>query len=153
MPRPASAPIEALTWNARAVPIPCEATPRAKPPTASCLTRMALNSSGETTAPVMPVAITSTAVSDGTPPSFCDTAIAIGVVADLGPALTAICTEPPNASTIPTAETTAVSEPASSAANIGRNQRRTRGNWRASGTASATVAGPSKKWTNCAPVK
>ncbi|MNL04395.1 hypothetical protein D3C87_1249630 [compost metagenome] len=36
------------------------------------------------TAPMMPVAITSTAVSEGRPPIFSDTPMAIGIVTDLG---------------------------------------------------------------------
>ena len=50
-------------------------------------------------------------------------------------------------------ETIAVSAPAASAATIGMIDCRIARRLRYSGTASATTAGPSMKWTNCAPEK
>src|SRR5438067_196709 len=103
--------------------------------------------------PKMPVTIAITAVSAARPPRCSDTAIAIGVVADFGATVRASWGEAPSSSATPTLLTIAVTQPDSSAQLRGNRWRRRRGTWRASGTASATVAGPSRKWTNWAPAK
>ena len=59
----------------------------------------------------------------------------------------------PSSQPFPAAEAMAVSEPAASAASIGARFLATRARLRQSGTPRATVAGPSRKWTNCAPSK
>ena len=104
-------------------------------------------------APKMPVPITSAAVKAGIPPRRSDTAMAIGEVADFGPRVAASSGVAPSSRATPTAATMAVTQPSSSAAASGRKARRRRGSWRTSGTARATVAGPSRKWTNWAPAK
>jgi hypothetical protein len=74
-------------------------------------------------------------------------------VADFGAMVRASTDVAPSSSTTDTALTMAVTQPASSAQASGSRLRRRRGIWRASGKASATVAGPSRKWTNWAPAK
>ena len=68
MPMPEKAPAVSLSWNARAVPMPCAAVPVAKPRARGSRMRNRLSSGAAITAPVMPVRITSTAVSVGEPP-------------------------------------------------------------------------------------
>ncbi|MNT11298.1 hypothetical protein D3C72_1461710 [compost metagenome] len=105
------------------------------------------------TAPMMPVAITSTAVSDGRPPIFSATPIAIGMVTDFGASERTVSGEAPSSQAMPTADTTATTEPATRPASSGNTWVRSLGSCMYSGTASATVAGPSRKCTNCAPSK
>ena len=74
-------------------------------------------------------------------------------VTDFGASETSARRGTPSAAAIPTAETIAVNAPITSAAAIGARLARTSARWRTSGTAMATVAGPSRKCTNCAPSK
>ncbi len=101
----------------------------------------------------MPLAITSTAVNDGSPPTRSATAIATGAVTPLGAIeATRVAGAPHNASTAIALAAPAML-PASSVSVAGASTARTWDHWRRSGTASATVAVPSRKWTNCAPSK
>src|SRR5690606_25089601 len=68
MARPENAPISSLTWKARAVPMPWAVEPMATPATASSRMPSERSSGTPITAPRIPVATTSTAVSDGSPP-------------------------------------------------------------------------------------
>ena len=104
-------------------------------------------------APMMPVVMTRAAVSAGMPPRLCEIAMATPAVTDLGASETSTARGTPIAAAMPSAETMATVEPASRAAAIGARSRRTRARLRYSGTASATVAGPSRKCTNWAPSK
>ena len=79
--------------------------------------------------------------------------MAIGVVTDLPASEARMRGGAPSRAAMPTAVPTAVSEPATRARAIGTAERRTRSQFSTSGMASATVAGPSRKWTNCAPSK
>ena len=79
--------------------------------------------------------------------------MAMGAVTDLAASEARISRGAPSAQAMATAEPMAVSEPARSAATIGRKLRRTATRLRQSGRPSATVAGPSRKCTNCAPSK
>ncbi len=79
--------------------------------------------------------------------------MATGAVADFGANDSSISPRTPRAAATPSAVTTATTDPATSAARIGSRLCRTRPRFARSGTASATVAGPSMKWTNCAPSK
>ena len=79
--------------------------------------------------------------------------MAIGAVTDFAASEARISRGAPNAQATSTAEAMAVIEPATSAAHIGRRLRRTAARLRQSGRPSATVAGPSRKCTNCAPSK
>ena len=81
------------------------------------------------------------------------TVLAIGVVTDLGASDSSVAGEAPSAHAIATALAPATTPPATSAPRIGTASRRTLSHSRASGTASATTAGPSRKCTNCAPSK
>jgi len=101
----------------------------------------------------MPVEMTSTAVSEGRPPSCSAMPIATGVVTDFGASEASASLEPPSSQAMPTAEAAAVAEPAMMLASTAKADRRTLSNCRYSGMASATVAGPSRKCTNCAPSK
>ncbi len=67
---PANAPASALTWNARAVPMPCAASPSAKPRARQSRTRHASSTYLPSAAPRMPVVTANTAASAGRPPSF-----------------------------------------------------------------------------------
>ena len=104
-------------------------------------------------APVMPLAITSTAVNEGRPPTFSATAIATGAVTPRG-AMVAI-----NSAGAPHRRTTAIADnaptmlPTISVKAAGASEALTSFHWRRSGIASATVAVPSRKCTNCAPSK
>ena len=77
----------------------------------------------------------------------------MGVVTDFGASDSNVVRLAPSAQATSTAEAIAVNDPATQAATIGASSRRTSPAFAASGTASATVAGPSRKWTNCAPSK
>jgi hypothetical protein len=101
----------------------------------------------------MPVAITSTAVNAGSPPRRSATALAIGVVTDFGAKDATVARLAPRAQAIATALGSAVAAPTRSAAAIGRRAVRTAARWFQSGTARATVAGPTRKCTNWAPSK
>ncbi len=104
-------------------------------------------------APTTPVVTANTAASAGRPPIFSAMPIAIGAVTDFGASESSVAGEAPSAQAMPTALPSASSEPAASAPAIGSASRFTLSHSRASGTASATTAGPSRKWTNCAPSK
>ena len=81
----ASAPKAAafsLISIARAVPIPWETSPRAKPFEVSCLTRASLKTIVPNKAPIIPVINTNPTANDGIPPICCDVIIAIGAVID-----------------------------------------------------------------------
>ena len=81
------------------------------------------------------------------------TAMAIGVVTDLGASDNCVGTLAPNARAIPMADATAQTLPTLSPSSTGQRMARTLPSCAYSGIASATVAGPSKKCTNCAPAK
>ena len=133
--------------------MPCEASPTAKPRAAKSLMRSAFISGVTMTAPRMPVVMTSTAVSAGTPPRFSDTAMAMPAVTDFGAIETSTWRGAPKAAAIATADTQATIAPEIRAAAIGSRLAMTKARWRTNGTAMATVAGPSRKCTNCAPSK
>ena len=79
--------------------------------------------------------------------------MAIGAVTDFAASEAMISPGAPSAQATSTAEAIAVIDPATSAAHIGRRLRTTAARLRQSGSPSATVAGPSRKCTNCAPAK
>ena len=81
------------------------------------------------------------------------TPIAIGVVTLLGASDISDSRLPPSSAPMPQADNAAVSEPATSAISSGPAIDFSRGHCAWSGIASATVAGPSRKCTNCAPSK
>jgi len=101
----------------------------------------------------MPVAITSTAVSEGRPPRRSATAMAIGVVTDFGAKEAMVARLAPSSQAMATALATAVAAPTKSATVIGSTAVRTASRCRQSGMARATVVGPRRKWTNWAPSK
>jgi hypothetical protein len=84
-------------------------------------------------------------VSEGAPPICSEIAIAIGVVTDLGAKESTTSELAPQTFASRTAEIAAVEQPQPIAALTGSASARTRGSSRASGTASATVAGPSNQ--------
>ena len=71
--------------------------------------------------------------------------MAMAAVTDFGAIAASTGGGAPNAQAMPTAETTAVTDPASRAASSGSSARATSLRLRHSGSASATVAGPSRK--------
>ena len=101
----------------------------------------------------MPVVTTSTAVSDGRPPSCCEIPIATGVVTDLGTSEASVLFDAPSAQASPNALAVVVSVPTTMPPSSGSQACRRRRLCSNSGTASATVAGPSRKCTSCAPSK
>jgi hypothetical protein len=72
------------TWRARAVPIPWAARPTAQLPARQSRRPKAFSSGVTRIALVLPAAMTTTAVSSGTPPISRATPIAIGAVKDFG---------------------------------------------------------------------
>ena len=106
-----------------------------------------------TTAPTMPVSTTKTAVKVGDPPSDWLIPSATGAVVLLGASVASIWGDRPSARPKASAVTMAVNDPASRAAAMGKAARRTVARCAQSGTARDTVAGPSRKCTNCAPSK
>ncbi len=126
MPRPAKAPAVGFTWKARAVPIPWLATPVANPRARQSRMRSAFSTGVATTAPVMPVRITSTAVSVGDPPMLSEMPIATGAVADLGASEASSAGRTPSRAAMATAEPAAVADPAMSAATTGSAARLSR---------------------------
>ena len=101
----------------------------------------------------MPVVTTSTAVSEGKPPNCSEMPIATGVVTDLGTSDASVVLDAPSAQAKTRALAVVVSVPTTMPPNNGNQARRKRWLCSNNGTASATVAGPSKKCTNCAPSK
>ncbi|OBS31031.1 hypothetical protein A9O67_02150 [Tepidimonas fonticaldi] len=79
--------------------------------------------------------------------------IATGVVTDLGASEASVCGLAPSSQPSATALTAAASAPVTSPATSGAQVRRSSGHCACRATASATVAGPSRKCTNCAPSK
>ena len=67
--------------------------------------RIALSSERAITAPMMPVLITSTAVSEGSPPIFSAMPMAIGVVTDLGASDIVVTRVAPSAQAMAIADT------------------------------------------------
>ena len=74
---------------------------------------------------MMPVAMTSAAVSGGRPPRLSETAMATPAVTDLGASETSTTRGAPSAPATATAETIATTAPTTSAAAIGSRLRRT----------------------------
>ncbi len=133
--------------------MPCAAVPSAKPRTIGSRMRKASNRKRALTAPMMPVAATSTAVSEGMPPIFSAMPMATGLVTDLGANDASVALDAPSAQPTPMAVTVAASVPTTSAPRMGSHRRFRRASCSNSGMDSATVAGPSRKCTNCAPSK
>ncbi|MCY1374783.1 hypothetical protein D9M69_621460 [compost metagenome] len=104
-------------------------------------------------APSTPVHTTSTAVSVGRPPIFSEMPMATGAVTDFGASEAMVALLAPSAQPTPLAVTVAASVPTTSAPAMGSHRRLTRASCSNSGTDRATVAGPSRKCTNCAPSK
>ena len=101
--------------------------------------------------PLMPVTATATAASDGRPPKRSAIGRAIGMVADLGASETTVSHEPPRAQAMPMAETRATTQPTTRATVIGSHRARMRWRCAYSGTARATVAGPTSRLSHCTP--
>ena len=115
---------------------PCRARSRAR---AWSVMRSASSTYFAPTAPMMPVQTTSTAVSDGRPPSRSTMPMAIGVVTDFGAIDSRVRSLAPSAHAMPTADTSAVTAPASSAPRSARA--------RASACRAArTAARPAPPW-------
>ncbi len=104
-------------------------------------------------APKIPVISTSAAVRVGSPPSRSAMPMATGAVVDFGASEASTCGSSPNRWAIASADPTATSDPASSPATIGSAAARIRARLSCIGSARHTVAGPSRKCTNCAPSK
>ena len=85
------------------------------------------------------------------PPISADSARETGVVVAFGAIVRASSSEPPSSCTSRIAEPTETSTPSTSATIIGSAKPRRRCSWRCSGTARATVAGPSRKVSTAVP--
>ena len=96
---------------------------------------------------------TSAAVNEGNPPTFSVIPMATGAVTDLGANEIRVSRDAPSQRAMSTALEAETRAPVPMAARIGSHSRRISPRLRYSGTASATVAGPSRKCTNCAPSK
>ena len=99
-------------------------------------------------APMMPWARAKRAQRGGMPPSASVTEIATGVVAALVATVRSRSSPAPSARAIRTAETIDTAAPTTTATTSGTTKPLSRSAWRCSGTASATVAGPSQKATS-----
>src|ERR1700730_859555 len=151
--RAAKAPAISSNEIAWAAPIPLPAVPAAKPNARQSVIFAHRNNDWIEMATRTPPAIARPAASEGIPPTVWVTSIAMGVVTALGATESAAARLPPQISTRaipPMAET---SEPAVKARAIPGRLRLRCPRLRTRGTASATVAGPSRKWINCAPAK
>ncbi|EWS53774.1 hypothetical protein X551_03436 [Methylibium sp. T29] len=133
--------------------MPCAASPAAKPRAAQSRTLSALSSGVTISAPTMPVVTANTAASVAEPPMRSAMPIAIGAVTDFGSNEARINFDPPSAQAVPSATVIEVAAPSNSASSKVPARARSSGHRRANGTASATVAVPSRKCTNCAPSK
>jgi hypothetical protein len=80
-------------------------------------------------APRMPVVITSTAVSEGRPPMRSAIPMAMGVVTDFGANDSCVTVLAPKAAATATADSAAVTEPATSVNSSGSARRLKRANW------------------------
>ena len=137
--------------------MPCAEVPMANPraiqPTGSVPMRSNPNSALPLSAPTRPVTTANTAASEGTPPILSAMPMATGAVTDLGASDSIASRGRSSAQAIATA-LPAAAPPPTTAARVKRAQwarsctRRSH-----SGQASATTAGPSRKWMNCAPAK
>ena len=104
--------------------MPCAAMPVAKPRTLYSRTRSRFSSRVVVVAPTMPVMSTSTAVMVGAPPIFSEMPMAIGIVTDFGAMERSVSGDAPNSHAMPTADTTATTDPARSPAISGTAWRR-----------------------------
>ena len=78
---------------------------------------------------------------------------AVGIAWALGASEAIVAADAPSSQAIASAETIATTTPTSRPTLSANQARRSFGICSNNGTASATVAGPSRKWTNCAPSK
>ena len=101
----------------------------------------------------MPVSTANTADSAGMPPIFSEMPIATGAVTDLGASDSTTSCGRPTAQPSATAEPLAAAPPSSEASSSRPKRARNSARRCHSGQASATTAGPSRKWMNCAPAK
>src|SRR5262249_1105871 len=106
---------------------------------------MAFISGVTITAPSTPVMATSTAVSAGKPPTCSEMLIATAVVTDLGTSESSTVRGTAKSAAAATAETIATVAATNRAASMGTAERRTVAQFLYSGSAMATVAGPSRK--------
>ncbi len=95
--------------------------------------------------------MTNTAASEARPPSCSATSMAMGMVADFGARLISTGSSAPSAQAIASVRTTLSTPPTAKVMTIGQNSCWIRLRCRCSGTASATVAGPSSMATSAAP--
>ena len=101
------------------------------------------------TAPTIPVSTEIPAASEGSPPICGATASEMAVVADFVAIERSTASEAPSMAAVQTAAVAATTAPAPMLAPTARAAARTCGRLRWSGTASATVAGPSSKARDC----
>ena len=137
----------------RAVARPCPAVPAASPRAAQPGAPIQRSTGGPMMIAVSPVSSTNTAASDGEPPICSAMPMAIGVVTDLGASDSTTMREAPSQRAISMALAAATREPARIDGTMAGAARRMRPRLACIGTASATVAGPSRNCTYWPPWK
>ena len=90
-----------MLYEVITVPIPCAATPVAKPRARQSVRPSALSMGVTKIAPIMPVSRTRTAVSVGCPPRLSEMPIATGAVADFGASVAISTASAPSSFAIP----------------------------------------------------
>lgn len=124
--------------------MPWALTPMASPRTSGSWSRSSDRMRGPATAPSTPLTMVNTALSSGMPPTCCDMAIEIGVVADFGDIEATMTAVPPAQRVNSTAATIDATQPTETAPSTSNTDLRTRCHCRHNGSARATVAGPSR---------
>ena len=103
--------------------------------------------------PITPVSMTITAASEATPPICSATGMAIGMVTNFGARLITTLQSAPSAQPMARVNATDSTPPAVRVISTGQNNWRMRLMLCCSGTARATVAGPSSQATGSAPAR
>ena len=145
MARLLMAPSVSPISSARAVPMAWDDVPIASPPARGFFILSSLKKNGPRTAPVIPVIITEIAVIDGSPPRLSAASTAMGVVTDFGTRDSISSSGSPIAFEIRMTDTIEAAAPAATDVRITAACFFKMLIRRYSGTASETVAGPSKK--------
>ena len=140
----AKAPHSSLSCRATEVPTAWAVMPSAMPRASGLRTPRRDRYAGPIIAPITPVISTNTAANAATPPICSATSMAIGEVTDLGAIVISILCSAPNHHPSNTHRPVANTPPITSVVKIGQNNWRIRRRFKYSGTARATVAGPSR---------
>jgi hypothetical protein len=124
--------------------MPCEVSPIAKPRARSSRTRTRVSSAGPTTAPSVPETRVSTTASGTEAWRLSAIVRPTGEVTERGSAARSVASSAPSAAIAPTVAPMLTTPPATSAATTAGAEESSARPWRSSGSARATVAGPSR---------